>query len=163
MTPDDRDEALRERFQRLRAEETSSAPDFQEMLARAEAEALADRPHSAADSPLATDGQASVGARAVPISGARRGRLRFALTAGTLAAAALAGIMLLRPDAGDQQFEALVTAYANETGVWRSPTDNLLAVPGMELLNTVPTVGWPYGSAPEGAGGEPPPDSDVMG
>ena len=150
------DDALKERFDQLKAEDRVRVPDFAQMYARAQEEASA----------LAGDPVADT--EVIPLmAGRRRGVWRrWPLAAGTLAAAALAGILLLQPDnsvdVGDDEFEALVTAFAAGNSTWRSPTDGLLAVPGIELLNSVPVIGGPFGS-PLDVPGSPPADGDAIG
>ena len=126
------EERLRKRFRSLRAEDSARAPDFEPMLERARLEAAGD----------------------VHVLRPRR-RIRWTLLAGTLAAAALTGVMLVTSDGGDD-FDALVASYTAEVGggSWSSPTDGLLEVPGIELMRTVPTIGGPALmniTAPEGA------------
>jgi hypothetical protein len=134
---DDLDRALRERFQALRAEDARRAPDFADLLARAQAP------------------------EAIPIARPRRGRpparaLRWTLAAGALAAAAIAGILAVPRDAHDD-FETLVRTFSSQvgSGLWRSPTDGLLEVPGIELVRSVPAIGgrprWPS-PLPDAAG-----------
>ncbi len=147
MTDDHLEDALRGRFQRLKSEESGTAPDFAVMYARAEAEAGS---LDAGGSPI------------LPFARPRRPLTALTLAAGTLAAAVLAGILLLQPDTQDREFEALVTAFALESAGWRTPTDELLRVPGMEMLRSVPTVGWPRGVVPEGSE-DTGTDTDVMG
>jgi hypothetical protein len=115
------DEFLRRRFRSLRAEDSARMPDFGPMLERARLEAAGD----------------------VLVLRPKR-RLRWTLLAGTLAAAALAGVMLVASDGGDD-FEALVASYTAEVGggAWRSPTGGLLDVPGIEFLRSVPSIGGP--------------------
>ncbi len=152
MKADRLDDALKQRFLSLKAEDSQTAPDFDEMYERALAEAeLAGADQSAAGVPTV-----------VPISRARRRARNFLWAAGTLAAAALAGILLIGQDAGDREFEALVTAFAAESAAWQSPTDDLLRVPGMDMLKSVPSVGWPYGQVPDGSDDRLD-DTEVMG
>jgi hypothetical protein len=109
---------LAERMTRLKAEEAQHAPQFAEtyriVIRRSD--------------------------------GLRRARTRrWAVVATTLAAAALAGILLTAPDA-DAEFEALVASYSGALWGehWRAPTDGLLNVPGMDLINTIPTIGGSF-------------------
>ena len=146
------EEALEERFDRLKAEERASVPDFAQMYARAQAEAAA-----MAD---ATD--------VVPLASRRRRSVqhpwRWAL--GSLAAAALAGVMLIAPgdptESADAEFEELVNSFAEQAGDWESPTDGLLDVPGSQLMKSIPVIGGPYGTPLDATGGSSP-DGDVTG
>ena len=117
------DETLRERFARLAAEESERIPDFVQMYARAQ---------EAAEDEVGEhrSGQAEV-LRLAKVEGERsssRGRMRafrhgpWPWMAGTLAAAALATIVILSPDQDDAEFEALVTAFAESSGGWNAPT-----------------------------------------
>ncbi|MEN8374561.1 MAG: hypothetical protein ABFS34_03865 [Gemmatimonadota bacterium] len=111
------DRDLRELFDELRTEDAQAAPDFPTLTARARAE----------------------GRRARPVR-----TKRLLLTGGLLAAAATAAVMLVgRAPISDEGFEEVVTAYASDPllGAFRSPTDALLAVPGGEIVTTIPRVG----------------------
>ena len=121
-SPDDRQ--LRDRFQQLKADDAKRAPDFATMYQRA-------YQASEANETIETR-------RVIPIAGRRR----WVLAAGTAMAAAIAGLTLL-PTNDDHQFEELVTAFSSEmeVGLWKSPTDGLLEVPGIELVRSVPTIG----------------------
>lgn len=120
---DDRrfEDSLRERFERLRAEDAGGAPELVPMLRGAR------RP-------------ADAGADGAPPAAWRRPRWWAAAV--TLAAAVFAGIMLGAPDP-DREFERLVASYSADLGRsgWRSPTDPLLEVPGGDLLGRVPSIG----------------------
>jgi hypothetical protein len=110
------DRDLRELFDELRTQDAHAAPHFPTLMARARAE----------------------GRRARP------GPKRWLLTGGLLAAAAAAAVMLVgRAPISDEGFEEVVTAYASDPvlGAFRSPTDALLAVPGGEIVTTIPRVG----------------------
>jgi len=130
-----RDDVLRERFSELRAETGArGVPDARAMLARARAEADA------------SPELGVVGGGAAPRGHSRRRFVLAGAWTSAAMAAALAGILLTGRGGGDEadlEFERLVAAYATELGpaAVRSPTSGLLAVPGMELLRSVPTLG----------------------
>jgi hypothetical protein len=48
-----------------------------------------------------------------------------------------------RSPSPEDAFERAVRAFENDPalGAWRSPTDGLLDVPGLQLMTTVPSVG----------------------
>jgi hypothetical protein len=130
------DDGLRERFQELRDEAAQPVrvPDFGAMLDQARADGAA-RP-----SFEVVDGGASVlGA------GTHRRFLRAGAWASAALAATLAGLLLTDRRPSDDDFAELVAAYATDAsgGAWRSPTSGLLAVPGMELTRSVPSIGAP--------------------
>ena len=155
MSDEQMDDLIKARFERLKAEQKTGVPDFAEMYARAEQEAAA---MTASDRPTEDP-------KVVPLVTRRRHWLhsRWPVAAGTLAAAALAGIMLLRPNTtSDAEFEALVTAFATNNAGWQSPTDELLKVPGMEFVNSIPVIGGPYG-APLDTPDTPRSNRDVTG
>jgi hypothetical protein len=59
-------------------------------------------------------------------------------------AATVAGLLLVeRGPSPDEEFARLVASYSTgaAAGLWRSPTSGLLAVPGMELTRSVPSIG----------------------
>ncbi|MGD2070767.1 MAG: hypothetical protein PVI57_18990 [Gemmatimonadota bacterium] len=115
--------ALRERFARLRGEEEARAPDFETVFGEARRRV-----------------EAGGGREPAEVVFARRPR-RWYRAAVTLAAAALAAVYLGAPDP-EERFEALVASYSDQLagGRWRTPTDGLLDVPGMDLLVTVPSI-----------------------
>lgn len=130
---DDRD--LREAFGRLRDADASRTPDAAILLARARAQA--DRP----DAP--------------ELESARRRRawrrgLRWGVPGVSVALAAGLAAVLLVPGGGDEDaaFDQAVQAWAETGGSWRSPTDDLLRMPGDELLRTVPRIGGTRPSTP---------------
>jgi hypothetical protein len=133
------DDRLRERFRELRGETTlsGSVPDFDAMLVRARAEAAARPSFGVMDGGATADG---VGVRA------ERRFLRAGAWASAALAATVAGLLLTdRRPSDDDDFARLVAAYATDAsgGAWRSPTSGLLAVPGMELTRSVPSIGAP--------------------
>jgi hypothetical protein len=132
------DDGLRERFQELRdeAEQPVRVPDFGAMLAQARADGAA-RP-----SFEVVDGGASARAR---VAGTYRRFLRAGAWASAALAATVAGLLLTDRRPSDDDFAQLVAAYATDAsgGAWRSPTSGLLAVPGMELTRSVPSIGAP--------------------
>ena len=114
--------APEERFAELREEDARRAPDFTAMYETAV--------------------QASEQSRSsIPLEGRRARTTRWTYAATILAAAAIAGILLLTPDP-DADFEALVSSYSVDFGGsrWQSPTDGLLDAPGMNLIRTVPSI-----------------------
>jgi hypothetical protein len=145
---------LSERFQRLRAQESARAPDFETMLATARERAASEVERAQRES-----------GTVVPIR--RRGWIGpwgQGLAASALAAAAMA-VLWLAPTSergggavsGDD-FDALVRSYSEQAngGLWRAPTDGLLQVPGIELVRTVPSIGGyepPEGGRPTGDNG----------
>jgi hypothetical protein len=76
-----------------------------------------------------------------------RPRARWALTGGgVLAAAAVAAVFLAQPrEATDADFQRAVHSFASSPalGAWKSPTDELLNLPGTELLRSIPKIGNP--------------------
>jgi hypothetical protein len=128
------DAELRERFQQLRSEDRSAAPDFAALIARVR------------DGSPEAVGPAPVGREAGfdrPWWWARR----WVWAAGSLAAAAaVAAVMVFHPAGrADREFERTVRAFAAASGGWRTPTDVLLDIPGSEITRTVPRVGVPDG------------------
>ena len=137
MTPDAFDHELRELFQQLKEEDRRMTPEFREIMAGATRIGAARRRSTEPDA-------REHGTRlVVPWS------LRTLWKAGLLAAAAATAFLLIRsPGTSDAEFELVVRSFtANPAlGAWRSPTDNLLNVPGMKMLSTVPSLGtrgWP--------------------
>lgn len=111
--------SLRERFATLKAEDAQRVPDF---------DSLYDNAATTAGAPVELGDRWSKAAR-------------WGVITTTLAAAAVAGILLTQPDL-DSEFEALVASYSVEFGgaQWQSPTDGLLALPGADLISTVPSI-----------------------
>ena len=130
------DSELRDAFQELRRAERAAAPDAAAMLASARTAAEADAP----DATVADAGEA------IPLAGRRR-RMHWAIPGVSVAlAAALATLLLVDRDvaidgSADAEFERVVEAWSTTGGTWRSPTDDLLRLPGDELLRTVPRIG----------------------
>ena len=134
MTERRDDDLMRQRFQRLRAEDGGRAPDFRAMM---------DQVHLLAEGSrrLRESGEEAVEQKVRPI---RRRRLVWASGwASTALAAAVAGLLLMGRGSEDAEFERLVSSYSIDaaTGAWQSPTSRLLAVPGIELIRSVPSVG----------------------
>ncbi len=126
---DDRD--LREVFARLREADAARTPDAATLLARARAQARAQAER--------TGTHDLESAR----RSARRRTLRWGVPGVSVAlAAGLAAVLLVR-GGGDEDaaFDDVVQAWAETGGTWRSPTDDLLRMPGDELLRTVPRIG----------------------
>ena len=142
------DHDLRDLFQRLRAEDRPTAPDFGLMMDRAREEA------GGRDQHVREGVHAFPGIRAGDrIRNARtsvetwvRLHRRWAWTGG-LATAVVAMALLLtgQPARTDADFERVVGSYTADPamGAWTSPTDGLLQVPGIDLLRTVPRIGSP--------------------
>jgi hypothetical protein len=132
------DDGLRERFQELRGESARQGglPDFDAMIARARAEATG-RPT------LGLLGGAAW-RRGGPATDYRR-LARAGAWASFAVAATVAGLLLTDRRPREAEFERLVAAYATDAsaGAWRSPTASLLAVPGMELTRSMPSIGGP--------------------
>lgn len=140
------EEALRERFQALRAEDRRGAPDVAAMLERARAEIdtsralLGERPEPL-DSLSKLD-------EPVEVISFPPSRVRLPLLVGTLAAAAFAGLMFIGQGTTDD-FDMIVQQYAQgrSTGLWESPTAGLMDVPGMEFVRAMPSVGRGLGTS----------------
>lgn len=134
------DRDLQELFGELRTEDTAKTPDFAEMMTRVRAQ-LGEGEGAGAPEVVSIHskrvGRSRAGARGVP-------RARWGWLGGVLAAAVVAGVMLVdRGPISDEAFEELVGAYASDPalGGWRSQTDALLELPGREIVTTVPRVG----------------------
>lgn len=149
MTKSDDDRRLAEAFDLLRRRDRTAAPDPEAMLAAARAELEPARTDAADISPPAAPGTAPAGA------GVGRGWLLVAT------AAALAGLLLAGPDPGERSFVAAVESYSLQarSGALSGPTDRLLAVPGSELLGSVPSLGLPGRPPTESGPSGPPPES----
>ncbi|MEZ4416000.1 MAG: hypothetical protein R3E10_09595 [Gemmatimonadota bacterium] len=142
------DGELKEGFQRLRSEDRAAAPDFARMMAEVRAQV-----EEGTWKETLQDSSVSVGGsrhRAGPRSG-------WLWAGGSLAAAAAAAaLLLLSPQArADREFEQTVRAFTTATAGWRTPTDELLDMPGIQIMKTVPSIGgwnWPGGAdgAPAG-------------
>ena len=141
MTDQRDDDLMRERFRHLRAQEAGRAPDFRAMMDRAQAEA------EGSPGLLVSDGGEG-GERTIrPLR--RRRALWVGGWASTALAAAVAGLLLVSRGSEDAEFERLVASYSRDAaaGAWHSPTSGLLAVPGIELIRSVPSVGRFLGGA----------------
>ena len=133
------DGRLRGRFGELRGEtiESGRVPDFESMLATARADAS-----SGPTLGVIEGGAPRVGSA----PRAYRRYLRAGAWASAALAATVAGLMLTdRRPRNDDEFLRIVAAYTDNVsgGAWRSPTSQLLEVPGMELGRSVPQVGGP--------------------
>jgi ferric-dicitrate binding protein FerR (iron transport regulator) len=118
------DPELRALFEAQRHDDASHAPSFEEMMARAQAEAVTAAVPTALPTP--------------------RKRWRREWAGGLAAAAAIAALIVIpRMRSGDDAFEQAVRAFQSNPalGAWQSPTDGLLTLPGDRLLSTVPTMG----------------------
>lgn len=150
------DRHLRDAFARLREHDRARAPDAASMLARARAEAAG----------LAAEhGDAAGRAEIDDLAAARRDRvrgrrLRWGVPGISVAlAAGLAAVLLLGPGADDDaQFDRVVQAWAETGGAWRAPTDDLLRMPGDEILRTVPRIGGARPTTPREQPDAPPLD-----
>lgn len=129
------DAELRERFQQLRSEDRSAAPDFAAMIG-----GVRDDGSREGAVPPVVRGEAGLG------RSAWHGR-RWVWAAGSLAAAAaVAAVMVFNPAArADREFERTIRSFAAASGGWRTPTDVLLDIPGSEITRTVPRIGAPDG------------------
>ena len=61
-----------------------------------------------------------------------------------LAAAAAAVLIFVQASGtSDSEFVKIVEAYSADpaSGAWTSPTEGLLALPGKDILSTVPSIG----------------------
>lgn len=126
---------LKALFQELREKDEGRAPSFEQLMAGVREDA------------------AGAGARPGPVAARHRRKRAFPRLAwgGSLLAAAAAGAaLLLLPGRGtsDAEFVTAVRSYSTDPagGAWRSPTDALLALPGSEVLSTLPSIGgrqWP--------------------
>jgi hypothetical protein len=137
VTRPDEEGLLREAFQDLKRDtrRRGAVPDVQAMLARARSEAP-------------TEEEDGVRPLRLPGAWVRRGGWL------SLAAAAVAALVLL--DGGsraDREFERLVASYSTDlaAGAWRSPTDALLRMPGVDL-GAVPSFGPALSGLAEGEG-----------
>jgi len=144
------DRDLKERFQELRAgaARPGRLPEFGAVMARAGA-AAASRPalELVADGPVRPRRWVLVGA-----------------WGSAALAAAVAGLLLVeRGPSADEEFARLVASYSTETaaGLWRSPTSGLLAVPGIELTRSVPSIGFTVPGFDPSAQPEPAPTSGL--
>ena len=128
------DELLRDRFQAVRRAQAGHAPDFRAMI---------DRARTDAEEP----GRLHVIKGGSPDQSRTRVRRRRLVFVGGWASAAVAaaitGLLLVRPSAEDREFVRLVSSFSAEAAAAgrQSPTSRLLAVPGIELVNSVPSVG----------------------
>lgn len=143
------DQDLKELFQELKAGDRRSVPEFGPMMARAKAEAGRQGEDSGVhiySVPTAGPQTGIQGVREAVLAWVRA-RNRWALTGGgVLAAAVVAAVFLIQqPETTDADFERAVHSFASNPalGAWKSPTADLLNVPGIELLKTVPKIGNP--------------------
>lgn len=147
MTLEPKDRDLRELFQELRREDLQRTPAFQESMAEAREGAAASGPLSSRTSPAPAGSRVSRGPwRILAAPGTP---LRLLWKGGLLAAAAVAALLLVRsPGTSEAEFERVVRTFSTDpaTGAWKSPTDDLLKLPGLNLLSSVPSLGdknWP--------------------
>lgn len=143
------DQDLKALFQELKARDRRSVPDFGPMMARAKEEVNrpAEENRVRIYSVPGADPKTGIHGVRESVTAWIRPRTRWALTGGgVLAAAAVAAVFLVqRPETTDADFERAVHSFATDPalGAWKSPTADLLNVPGLELLRTVPKVGNP--------------------
>jgi hypothetical protein len=131
MSDPSRDRELEALFQGLREEERARSPDLATMMAEVRRS-------------LASD-------VAEPDAGPRWWRWhptvgpRLAWAGGALAAAAAAVLLVVGTGQQEDPFVAAVRAFQADptSGAWRSPTDDLLHVPGLELVTSLPSIGGP--------------------
>jgi hypothetical protein len=129
MTDDrDLDAALRSALGGVRQIDAAQAPAFGPMMARARAAAAA------------TDSATPI----APAGRSRRSPLRL-IAWGTpvLVAAGLGAIWIISDGNKDREFERAVSEWSAREASLRSPTDQLLAIPGSEFLGGLPAVGRP--------------------
>ncbi len=124
---DHTDITLQREFDALRAADRARTPDFATMAARARAIADATPP--------------VVVATSAPIRGWRASPLAWAVPA--LAAAGLAAVLLMPRQNADAEFETLVSDWSRTSASIRTPTDELLALPGDEYLRATPMLSTP--------------------
>jgi hypothetical protein len=126
-----RDRELEALFQGLREEQEGRTPDFTTMMAEVHRAIAA--------------GGAEGPARRLPRRWRRPTRPQAAWASGALAAAAAAAVLLVGPGRQEDRFVAAVRAFEAQSaaGAWRSPTDDLLKVPGLELVTSLPNIGGP--------------------
>ncbi len=146
---------LKELFQGLRAEDGEGAPDFARLMGRVrqDASTLDEERSTQTPAPAIRGRRRRSTAHGVVAGQWVRGHRRWAWAGSLLAAAAVAGLLLLGPGrSADTRFEHAVRSFAVDPagGGWRSPTDRLLHVPGQELLTTIPTIGRPSWPGREG-------------
>lgn len=124
MTRDDEvDVQLREQFQSLQRDDAAQAPSFADTIGRARAAAAQGGTRGAA-------------------RGVSKKRWRWAMVLVPAAAAAGFVALWLGPArAADREFERAVSEWSRAGGQLASPTDGLLAVPGLEYLRRIPPLG----------------------
>lgn len=128
MPHDELEDQLRAHYAAVRATDTSRAPAFGEMLARARATVAAGAP--------------PVAARPVASPPAWRRVRTWAIGGPLLLAAGLAGIWLQPSRVADREFEKVVSEWSRTADrSLHSPTDGLLTLPGSEYLRGLPAVG----------------------
>ena len=132
------DHDLKVLFGDLQANEEKRAPDFQVLMDNVKAEA-------------AESGLDLYQARKRP----RFSSSRVAWGGSMLAAAAAAVLIFVQTSGtSDSEFVRVVEAYSADpaAGAWTSPTEGLLALPGKDILSTVPSIGtsgWLSGPRPD--------------
>ena len=124
---DDTDIALQREFDALRAADRARTPDFATMAARARA--IADVTPKVA---VATS---------APVRSWRASPLAWAVPA--LAAAGLAAVLLMPRRNADAEFETLVSDWSRTSASIRTPTDELLTLPGDQYLRSTPMLSTP--------------------
>lgn len=132
------DQDLKDLFGDLEATEGKRTPDFRVLMDNVKAEA------------------AESGLDLYPAKMRTRfSRSRLAWGGSMLAAAAAAVLIFVQTSGtSDSEFVRVVEAYTADpaSGAWTSPTEGLLALPGQDILSTVPSIGtsgWLSGPRPE--------------
>lgn len=133
---DNFDQDLEERFGHLREADAHVTPNFEAMLAGAQARM-----------------QGNAAGQREPVRSARWRRLRVVAVAGPLLAAAGLGAVWFNPKrAAEREFDRVVGEWtATSQQAFRAPTDGLLAVPGSEYLRSVPAIGRGLGDFRRGS------------
>ena len=124
---DQEDQDLQGVFRDLQDQDRKKVPEFRTLMARARQEASG------------SEREIHLGSRWT-----RRLPRRLAWGGSLLATAAAAVLLLVQiPGASDSEFERVVNAFSADpaSGAWKSPTDALLDVPGVEILSTLPSLG----------------------
>lgn len=142
---------LRDLFQEMKARDRARTPEFRSMMERALGGSR--RPAEEGGGTAASSGRPGP-SKGWKVASSPEGSWRWrrgTLAGGLLAAAAMAGLFLVRsPGVSEAEFERVVRSFATDPagGGWRSPTDGLLELPGQSMLSIRPsigTAGWPGG------------------
>ena len=132
------DQDLKGLFGDLRANDERRAPDFRVLMDQVKAEV------------------AESGLELYPEGRRARFSRRRIAWGGSMLAAAAAAVLIFVQTSGtsDSEFVRVVEAYSADpaSGAWTSPTEGLLALPGQDILSTVPSIGtsgWLSGPRPD--------------